>query len=109
MNIATSKQYDTETLLQAILVDMQHEYQRGKSQIPLAAICKRLGIRMSTLQRHFTLLDSFGLAYTLCDDNGRWTGYLTVQGLELPMKESETEAQEKSQDRLSAPKLVISS
>lgn len=103
MNTETAKQYDTETLLQAIIVDMQHEYNRGKTQIPLAAICKRLGIRMSTLQRHFTLLDTLGFAYTLCDDAGRWTGYLTIQGLELALSEVEP-----TETHLSAPKLVNS-
>lgn len=101
MHLPTVKQYDTETLLQAIITDMQLQYQRNKEHIPMAAICKRLSVRMSTLQRHFTLLDSLGLAYTLCDDNGRWTAYLTVQGLALSTTEE-------PQTPLNAPKLVNS-
>lgn len=110
MSIKPAKSYDTETLLQAIIVDMQQEYHRGKSQVPLAAICKRLNTRMSTLQRHFTLLDSLGFAYTLCDETGRWIGYLTIQGVELPLTTEqsipENDADAASKSRLSAPKLV---
>ncbi len=104
MKTLVTKQYDTETLLQAIIIDLQQQYESGKSSVPLIGICKRLAIRMSTLQRHFTLLDSLGYAFTLCDDSGRWTGYLTIQGLELAL-EPETQADALP---LNAPKLVNS-
>jgi DNA-binding MarR family transcriptional regulator len=48
---------DNSTLLMlGVLEQLESEHARGRSSLPLAAICKRLGIRMSTLQRHLTVL-----------------------------------------------------
>lgn len=102
-NLETIKQYDTETLLQAIITDMQHEYQHGNQQIAMSDICKRLSVRMNVLHRHFTLLDSLGFAYTLCDDHGHWTAYLTVQGLDLSV---DSDGESKPDTPLTAPRLA---
>jgi DNA-binding IclR family transcriptional regulator len=72
-----------ENLVPLLLQEMYGEQMSGRQEIPMAALCKRLGIRMSTLQRYLTMLESHGLVTVHCDDAGRWTTLLTVQGLAL--------------------------
>jgi DNA-binding IclR family transcriptional regulator len=69
-------------LISALLEQMQAETLKGRSIIPMAALCKRLDIRMSTLQRHLTALAEYGIVEVHCDDTGRWTALLTPAGLE---------------------------
>lgn len=83
--------YSTEQLLEAIVVDLHQELQRGKENVPLAAICKRLHVRMSVLQRHFTVLQSLGFAEAKCDNDGRWSGQLLINPILFGMH-SENEA-----------------
>lgn len=78
--------YTTEQLLEAIIVDLNEELRRGKSSVPLAAICKRLQVRMSVLQRHFTVLQSLGFAEANCDATGRWSGHLLVNPISFGME-----------------------
>lgn len=43
-------------LVLGVLEQLVSERARGRHNLPLAAMCKRLGVRMSTLQRHLTAL-----------------------------------------------------
>ena len=74
---------EVEYFLSALLADMMAETQRGRQTIPMAALCKRLGVRMSTLQRHLTSLAEHGVVTVHCDDGGRWTTELTAYGMGL--------------------------
>ena len=74
---------EVEYFLSALLGDMLAETQRGRKTIPMAALCKRLSVRMSTLQRHLTSLAEHGVVTVHCDDAGRWTTELTTYGMGL--------------------------
>ncbi|HWU35158.1 MAG TPA: helix-turn-helix domain-containing protein [Methylovorus sp.] len=74
---------EVEYFLSSLLADMMAETQRGRQTIPMAALCKRLGVRMSTLQRHLTSLAEHGVVTVHCDDGGRWTTELTAYGMGL--------------------------
>lgn len=63
------------------MLDLHHERDRGRELVPLAAICKRLEVRMSVLQRHFTLLETLHIAQATCDEAGRWTAKLLPMGI----------------------------
>ena len=76
----TDGAFDTNMLISLLLEQMLLETLKGRASIPMAALCKRLGLRMSTLQRHLTLLESHDLVTVHCDDAGRWTTTLTAQG-----------------------------
>lgn len=73
----------TEQLIPMLLERMYIETMNGRAEMPMAAICKKLAIRMSTLQRHLTLLESHALVTMHCDDAGRWTTALTEAGMLL--------------------------
>lgn len=70
-------------LISRLLEQMQVETLQGRQSMPMAALCKRLDIRMSTLQRHLTALAEYDLVQVHCDDAGRWTTALTQQGIDL--------------------------
>ena len=67
-------------IIPQILLEMQLEILKGRDVIPMAALCKRLNVRMSTLQRYLTMLESHGLLTVNCDEAGRWTTMLTTEG-----------------------------
>ena len=73
--------FDANMLISFLLEQMLLETLKGRASIPMAALCKRLGVRMSTLQRHLTLLESHDLVTVHCDDAGRWTTALSDTGL----------------------------
>ncbi|HEY3300965.1 MAG TPA: hypothetical protein VGJ90_09355 [Methylophilaceae bacterium] len=66
-----------------ILEQMFAEAKKGRGTIPMAALCKRLDLRMSSLQRHLTALAEHALVDLRCDDAGRWTTWLTIDGIEF--------------------------
>ncbi|BCM25213.1 hypothetical protein ZMTM_14720 [Methyloradius palustris] len=70
-------------IIPQLLLEMQLETRKGREVIPMAALCKRLNVRMSTLQRYLTLLESHGLVTVHCDDAGRWTTQLVLSAFEL--------------------------
>jgi hypothetical protein len=63
-------------IIPQLLLEMQLETSKGRIIIPMAALCKRLNVRMSTLQRYLTLLESHGFLTVHCDEAGRWTTQL---------------------------------
>lgn len=67
-------------LLHALYTDLST---REREEVAMAVLCKRLSVRMSTLQRHLTELEEHGLVISHCDDAGRWTTKLTEQGWAL--------------------------
>ncbi len=71
------------SIIPALLTEMYTESAKGRSVIPMAALCKRLGLRMSTLQRHLTALAEYDLVEVHCDESGRWTTRLTDNGIAL--------------------------
>jgi len=75
-------QQSPSNIIPMLLEQMLLETLKGRNVIPMAALCKRLGVRMSTLQRHLTLLESYQLVTMHCDDAGRWTTTLTTEGLQ---------------------------
>jgi DNA-binding MarR family transcriptional regulator len=70
-------------IIPQLLLEMQLETSKGREVIPMAALCKRLNVRMSTLQRYLTLLESHGLVTVHCDEAGRWTTQLVLSAFEL--------------------------
>ena len=66
-----------------ILTEMYAESMKGRINLPMAALCKRLSLRMSTLQRHLTALAEYDLVEVHCDDAGRWTTRLTHSGIAI--------------------------
>ncbi len=70
-------------IIPQLLLEMQLETRKGREVIPMAALCKRLNVRMSTLQRYLTLLESHGLVTMHCDEAGRWTTRLVLSAFEL--------------------------
>jgi len=80
MQQTDTAQIDLVTML---LAQLQSETAKGRSIIPMAALCKRLDIRMSTLQRQLTALEEYGIVQINCDDAGRWTTMLTPAGIEF--------------------------
>ena len=74
---------DSNQLVAALLQQMLVETLKGRPSMPMAALCKRLGVRMSTLQRQLTALADYELVESQCDAGGRWTTNLTEQGREL--------------------------
>jgi len=70
-------------LISLLLEQMQSETLSGRAVIPMAALCKRLDIRMSTLQRHLTALAEYGIVEVHCDAAGRWTTILTPAGMDF--------------------------
>lgn len=73
-------------VLHALYIELEN---RTRTEVALALLCKRFNVRMSSLQRHLTVLEEHGLVEMHCDEAGRWTATLTVQGFalfELPEK-----------------------
>ncbi|HSH98051.1 MAG: hypothetical protein ACAH07_08715 [Methylophilaceae bacterium] len=70
-------------IIPQLLLEMQLETSKGREVIPMAALCKRLNVRMSTLQRYLTLLETHGLVTVHCDEAGRWTTQLVLSAFEL--------------------------
>ncbi len=66
-----------------LLEQMYAETKKGRAAVPMAALCRRLDIRMSTLQRHLTALSDHALVDVHCDATGRWTTWLTTDGLDF--------------------------
>jgi len=73
----------TQPIVSLLLEQMLLETLKGRAVIPMAALCKRLGVRMSTLQRQLSALESYELVEVRCDESGRWTTVLTPQGMEF--------------------------
>jgi|GEM_PF-1907955 len=71
------------SMVSLLLEQMLLETLKGRAVIPMAALCKRLGVRMSTLQRQLSALESYELVEVHCDESGRWTTTLTPQGMEF--------------------------
>jgi len=82
-NAQQSNATSAEEVIALLLQEMYVEHANGRYIIPMAALCKRLNLRMSTLQRYLTGLESHELVTVHCDDNGRWTTQLTSQGVAL--------------------------
>ena len=80
---ASDQQQDRTHFLESLLHEIWMETRKGRVDIPMAALCKRLGVRMSTLQRHLTGLADYQLVETACDETGRWTVRLAVAGYHL--------------------------
>jgi DNA-binding IclR family transcriptional regulator len=70
-------------IIPQLLLEMQLETRKGLEVIPMAVLCKRLNVRMSTLQRYLTMLESHGLVTVHCDEAGRWTTQLVLSAFEL--------------------------
>lgn len=70
-----------DQLLAEIIATLYEAAEQGRAEVPLAAICKRLQVRMSTLQRHLSLLQEHALLESRCDAAGRWTCNLTELGI----------------------------
>lgn len=70
-----------DQLLAEIIANLFEAAEQGRSEVPLAAICKRLQVRMSTLQRHLSMLEDHALLESSCDAAGRWTCHLTELGI----------------------------
>lgn len=71
------------SIVPLLLAEMYTEAARGRNIVPMAALCKRLELRMSTLQRHLTGLAEHGLVEVYCDEAGRWTTTLTDNGMAI--------------------------
>lgn len=69
-------------IMSRLLDELNAETRIGRPVIPMAALCKRLDIRMSTLQRHLTALAEYDLVEVHCAEAGRWTTLLTPAGLQ---------------------------
>jgi DNA-binding MarR family transcriptional regulator len=67
-------------VLHAIYVALES---RARPEVACAVLCKRFNVRMSSLQRHLTVLEEHGLVNMQCDEAGRWTTNLTEQGFAL--------------------------
>lgn len=71
-------------MLLSILECLYAEYRQGRLHMPLAALCKRLGLRMSTLQRLLTALDEQALV-NICAQKDRLVASLTAAGAEIAL------------------------
>ncbi|MCB5185360.1 hypothetical protein LG201_09105 [Methylobacillus gramineus] len=74
---------DSSAVLMLGILELLHaEHDRGRAVMPLAAICKRLGLRMSTLQRLMTALTEQELI-TISTEKERLVAALTPGGEEI--------------------------
>lgn len=71
-------------MLLSILECLYTEHSQGRAHMPLAALCKRLEIRMSTLQRLLTALDEQALV-KVCEQKERLVASLTTAGAEVAL------------------------
>ncbi|WP_229007517.1 hypothetical protein [Methylophilus sp. Leaf408] len=67
-----------------ILALLHAEHGQGRAQVPLAAICKRLELRMSTLQRLMTALSEQQLVDVMMEKE-RLVAALTPAGEEITL------------------------
>lgn len=67
-----------------ILALLHAEHAQGRAQVPLAAICKRLELRMSTLQRLMTALTEQQLVDVMMEKE-RLVAALTPAGEEITL------------------------
>ncbi len=76
---------DNSTVLMLGILELLHaEYEQGRAQLSLAVICKRLGVRMSTLQRLMTALSEQALV-EVSTQKDRLVVALTAQGQEVSL------------------------
>jgi predicted transcriptional regulator len=76
---------DRSTVLMLSILELLHaEHTQGHTQISLAVICKRLDIRMSTLQRLMTALSEQALVEVFTQKD-RLVARLTGSGEELSL------------------------
>lgn len=76
---------DQSAVLMLGIIELLHaEHDNGRARMPLAAICKRLGLRMSTLQRLMTALTEQELV-EISDEKERLVARLTPAGTELSL------------------------
>ncbi|MGY1489527.1 hypothetical protein ACW4YW_08950 [Methylobacillus pratensis] len=76
-------QLDQSAVLMLGILELLHaEHEEGRARVPLAAICKRLGIRMSTLQRLMTALGEQELV-VVSTEKERLVAALTAGGEEI--------------------------
>ncbi len=71
-------------MLLSILECLYAEHSQGRAHMPLAALCKRLELRMSTLQRLLTALDEQALV-KVCAQKDRLVASLTATGAEVAL------------------------
>lgn len=71
-------------MLLSILECLYAEHSQGRAYMPLAALCKRLELRMSTLQRLLTALDEQALVH-VCVQKDRLVASLTAAGAEVAL------------------------
>ena len=76
-------QLDQSAVLMMGILELLHaEQEAGRVRMPLAALCKRLGIRMSTLQRLMTALSEQELV-EVSTEKERLLAALTPSGEEI--------------------------
>jgi len=76
---------DNSTVLMLGILELLHaEHEQGRTQVSLAVICKRLGIRMSTLQRLMTALSEQALV-VVSNHKERLVAALTASGEEVSL------------------------
>jgi len=76
---------DRSTVLMLSILELLHaEQAQGRTQVSLAVICKRLDIRMSTLQRLMTALSEQALVNVLTQKD-RLVASLTTSGEEISL------------------------
>lgn len=76
---------DNSTVLMLGILELLHaEHEQGRGHISLAVICKRLGLRMSTLQRLMTALSEQALV-EISVQKDRLVAVLTPQGEEVSL------------------------
>ncbi|MCB5186437.1 hypothetical protein LG200_00270 [Methylobacillus caricis] len=74
---------DSSAVLMLGILELLHaEHDRGRTVMSLAVICKRLGLRMSTLQRLMTALGEQDLV-TVSTEKERLVAALTPSGQEI--------------------------
>lgn len=74
---------DNSTVLMLGILELLHaEHAQGRAAVSLAVICKRLGIRMSTLQRLMTALSDQVLV-TVWTEKDRLVAMLSASGEEV--------------------------
>lgn len=76
---------DRSTVLMLSVLELLHaEHEEGRAQVSLAVICKRLEIRMSTLQRLMTALNEQQLVDVFTQKD-RLVAALTSSGEEISL------------------------
>lgn len=78
-------QLDQSTVLMLGILELLHaEHEEGRAHVSLAVVCKRLGIRMSTLQRLMTALSEQALVEVFTQKE-RLVAALTAGGEEVSL------------------------